>query len=246
MASVIERYANSQLLARAAAEHFIRIANDAIKLRGRFAVALSGGATPKTLYEQLAAAEMVSRVKWRRVYVFWGDERCVPPGHADSNYRLAYESLLLHAPIPPENVHRIHGELPPEQAAREYERQLGDFFSLVQKAIPRFDLVLLGLGLNGHIASLFPDAPALHEKTRLVTEQYVEELQSWRVTVTPQVINHAANVTFLVSGQEKAEVVRAVLDGPAQPDRYPAQLIKLVAGKLRWLVDEDAAALLSK
>jgi len=243
---VVERYSNSLALARAAAEQFIRIADESIKLRGRFAVALSGGATPKTMYEQLASAEMVGRVKWNRVYVFWGDERCVPPGDVVSNYRLAYESLLLHAPIPPQNVHRIHGELPPERAAHEYERRLADFFSLVHKDPPRFDLLLLGMGANGHIASMFPNATALHEKGRTVVEQYVEELQTWRITITPPVINRAANVTFLVSGQEKADLMRAVLNGPYQPDRFPAQIVNLVAGRLVWMVDDAAAALLMK
>lgn len=241
-----ERYPNSEALAKGAAEFFVRLAEESIKARGRFSVALSGGATPKALYEALASSALIARINWNRVYIFWGDERCVPPGDKESNYRLAYEALLLHAPIPPENVHRIHGERPPERAAHDYSRRLTDFFSLIEHEMPRFDLILLGLGTDGHIASLFPYSTALSEKSRMVMEQYVEKLDSWRVTITPPVINRAANVAFIVSGSEKAEVLRAVLNGPYEPEKYPAQMINLIAGNMHWIVDEDAAALLVK
>ena len=241
-----ERYPNSDALAKGAAEYFVRLAEESIKTRGRFSVALSGGATPKALYEALASSALISRINWNRVYIFWGDERCVPPGDKESNYRLAYESLLLHAPIPPENVHRIHGELPPARAAQGYLHRLTEFFSLIEHEMPRFDLILLGLGIDGHIASIFPNSTALKEKSRMVMEQYVEKLEKWRVTITPPVINHAANVAFIVSGAEKAEVLRAVLNGPYLPERYPAQMINLIAGKMNWIVDDEAAALLVK
>ena len=243
---VSERYPNSAALAHGAAEFFIRLAGESIKTRGRFSVALSGGATPKMLYEALASAELIARVNWNRVYVFWGDERCVPPGDRESNYRLAYEALLLHAPIPPENVHRIHGELPPERAAQMYAKRLTEFFSLIEFELPRFDLILLGLGTDGHIASIFPGSSALRETSRMVVEQYVEQLDSWRVTITPPVINRAANVAFIVSGSEKAVVLREVLNGPYRPERYPAQMINLIAGNLTWFLDDDAATLLVK
>ena len=243
---MIERFPDSHALARAAAEHFIRLADEAITLRGRFAVALSGGETPKMLYQQLAGAEMAARVHWSRIYVFWGDERCVAPDDADSNYRLAYESLLRHIPIPPENIHRIHGELPPKRAAKEYARRLAEFFFLLDHEIPRFDLILLGLGTNGHTASLFPYTSALHAQSETVIAQFIEELHAWRITLTPPVLNHAANVIFLVSGSEKAEILRAVLHGPAQPDRYPAQLVQPTAGRLLWFGDEEAAASLEE
>ena len=176
--SVIERFPSRLMLARAAAEQFIRLADEAITLQGRFTVALSGGATPKTFYQQLAPLEMVSRVNWRHVHVFWGDERCVPPASPESNYRLAYEALLLHTPIPPENIYRMHGELAPESAAQEYEERLITFFQLEPLEIPRFDLILLGLGTNGHTASLFPYTSALHEQARLVVAPDIEELHS--------------------------------------------------------------------
>lgn len=202
-------------------------------------VVLSGGSTPKRLYQLLATDTFARRIDWQRLHVFWGDERCVPPDHADSNYRMARESLLDHVPIPDENVHRIAGELDPTQAAALYEQHLRAFFS----GQPRFDLILLGLGNDGHTASLFPHTPALDERERWVVADYYAPVQPpWRVTLTPPAINAAARVVFLVSGEEKADMLRRVLEGEFKPHELPAQLIQPISGELTWLVDETAAS----
>lgn len=231
-------------LARAVAEHFTTLAGEAIAGRGRFAVALSGGSTPRAAYALLAADEFAGRVDWPRVHVFWGDERCVPPDHSDSNYRLARETLLDHVPIPAGNVHRIRGEEEPVAAAAAYERDLRAFFAGNSRgAVPRFDLVLLGLGDDGHTASLFPGTAAIHERTHWVVAHHVDKLGSWRVTLTPIVINAAAQVTFVVSGAGKAGSLHQVRAGPYQPDALPAQIVQPTAGRLLWLVDATAAGL---
>ena len=214
---------------------------------GRFVVALSGGSTPKRLYALLATAAYAGRVDWSRVHVFWGDERCVPPDDPASNYRMAREALLSRVPVPEGNVHRMRGEDDPGSAAAAYERELREIFVTPDgppACIPgrRFDLVLLGMGDNGHTASLFPGTPAVREAERWVLAQYVEAVSMWRVTLTPVVINAAAEVTFLVSGGDKAEMLRRVLKGPHVPDALPAQAIAPGHGRLRWLVDAAAAA----
>jgi 6-phosphogluconolactonase len=224
-------------LARAAAEHFVTLATAAIAAHGQFVVALSGGSTPRATYTLLANDELAARVDWPRVRVFWGDERCVPPDHAGSNYRMARETLLDHVPLPTRNVHRIQGELPPDQAATAYQAEL----EAVLGAGGRFDLILLGMGEDGHTASLFPSTAALHEQTRWVVAQYVDKLSAWRVTLTPVAINAAAHVTFLVYGVGKAERLREVLDGPRQPDVLPAQIVRPTDGRLLWLADAAAA-----
>jgi 6-phosphogluconolactonase len=242
-------YPDADSLARAAAEHFTNLATEAMAARGRFVVALSGGSTPRTTYALLASDEFAGRVDWPRVHVFWGDERCVPPDHSDSNYRMARETLLDHVPLPTRNVHRLPDEMEPEQAAGEYERTLRSFFAQQPrgketrdgKPIPRFDLVLLGMGEDGHTASLFPGTAALHEQTRWVVAHYVDKLSAWRVTLTPVAINAAAHVTFLVSGAGKAERLREVLDGQHQPDVLPAQIVRPTDGRLLWLADAAAA-----
>jgi 6-phosphogluconolactonase len=233
----IRTYPDAASLARAAAEHFVTLATQAMTARGRFVVALSGGSTPRAAYTLLASDEFVARVDWPRVHVFWGDERCVPPDHAESNYRMARETLLDKIPIPAENIHRIQGELPPDQAATAYQAEL----EAVLGAGGRFDLILLGMGEDGHTASLFPGTTALHEQTRWVVAHYVDKLSAWRVTLTPVAINAAAHVTFLVSGAGKAERLREVLDGPHQPDVLPAQIVRPTDGRLLWLADAAAA-----
>jgi 6-phosphogluconolactonase len=236
---------DAESLARGVAEQFVTLSEAAIAARGRFAVALAGGSTPQASYTLLASAEMAAQVEWSRVHVFWGDERCVPPDHPGSNYVMARQTLLGRVPIPPQNIHRIRGELEPEQAASEYERTLHTFFSPpTEKPVPGLDLILLGMGNDGHTASLFPGSAALHERTRWVVAYYVDKLQSWRITLTPTVINAAAHVTFVVSGAGKAERLRQVLLGPYQPDVLPAQMIEPDSECLIWLVDAEGAALL--
>jgi 6-phosphogluconolactonase len=233
----IRTYPDATSLARAAAEHFVTLAAEAIAAHAQFVVALSGGSTPRATYALLASDEFTVRVDWPRVRVLWGDERCVPPDYPDSNYRMAREALLDKIPIPTENVHRMRGELPPDQAAMAYQAEL----EAVLGAAGRFDLILLGMGADGHTASLFPATAALHEQTRWVVAHYVDKLAVWRVTLTPVAINAAAHVTFIVSGAGKAERLREVLVGPYQPDILPAQIVRPTDGRLVWLVDAAAA-----
>jgi 6-phosphogluconolactonase len=245
----VEVYPDAERLAGATAEHFVSLAREAIASQGRFAVALAGGSTPRAAYALLARDTLATRLDWSRVHVFWGDERCVPPDHADSNYRMARQALLDHVPLPAENVHRMRGELEPAQAAAEYEQSLRAFFTSVsrdQTAEPpaRFDLILLGMGDDGHTASLFPGTAAIREQTRWVMAHFVEKLDAWRITLTPAAINAAANVTFVVSGSGKAQRLGQVLTGPRQPDVLPAQIVNPDYGRLRWLVDEAAATAL--
>jgi 6-phosphogluconolactonase len=243
----VEVSATASELIKAAAHRFVSAASAAMESSGRFAVALSGGSTPLALYETLANAEYAPRVDWARVHVFWGDERCVAPDAAGSNYRMAREALLDHVPLPPENVHRIHGEDAPLAAAERYEQLIRTSFATLAgapRAAPgsRFDLVLLGLGANGHTASLFPQLHAVREQARWVMAENVESVQMWRVTLTPVILNAAAEIIFLVSGAEKAAVLRQVLFGARDVDEFPAQVIAPRDGRLRWMVDAAAAA----
>ncbi len=221
-------------LADAVAGRFVAVAGDAIASRGQFIVALSGGSTPRESYLRLGTEALVSRVMWSRVQVLWGDERCVPPDHIESNYRMARETLLDRVPVPAANVHRIRGEDDPLSAADVYETTL--------RALARIDLVLLGLGEDGHTASLFPGSAAVHEQTRWVMAARASAASMWRITLTPAVINAAAEVLFLVSGAAKAGILRRVLEGPRRPQSLPAQAIAPTNGLVRWCVDAAAAA----
>jgi 6-phosphogluconolactonase len=228
------------LSSKAAAE-FVRQANERSATAGRFVVALSGGSTPRALYSLLADAEFQSQVPWHRVHFFWGDERCVPPEHPDSNYRMAFETLLSKAPVPEKNIHRIEGEEKPEIAAAKYEKAIRDFFQLADSELPRFDLILLGLGDDGHTASLFPGSEALQETRRLAVATYVEKLKSHRVTLTLPVLNHAANIFFLVAGENKTGILKDVLQRESSKN-FPAQQIDPPNGRLVWFVDQAADA----
>jgi 6-phosphogluconolactonase len=223
------------------ADFIVDLAAQAIAERGRFTIALSGGGTPRPVYTRLATAGYRERIDWSKVRIFFDDERCVPPDDAlaGSNYRMAREALLDHVALPPDNIHRIQGEIDPAQAAVIYEQELHALFRT--STLPAFDLICLGLGDNGHTASLFPGTTALREKERWVVPQYVEVLTTWRVTFTAPLINAARCVAFLVEGAGKAEVLWRVLEGPYQPDVLPAQLIQPVNGQLHWLVDAAAA-----
>ena len=240
-AGSIEVFLNPQTLAEAAAEQFARFAWEAILRRGRFIVALSGGSTPRPTYARLASADFSDKVDWFKVHVFWSDERAVPLDHPQSNYRMAREALLAHIPVPDGNVHPIRGDLDPRLAANRYEHEIASLFGSVEPT-PRFDLILLGLGSDGHTASLFPHTAALNERERVVVANRVPQLSTWRITFTAPLINAAHNVTFLVTGEEKAEVLALVLKGERQPEDYPAQLVDPASGRLTWLVDEAAAS----
>ena len=237
----IQVYPNSARLMQAAAEVVAAAGEAAIAAQRRFNLVLAGGQTPAALYSLLAANPYAARLNWEAVHVFWGDERCVPPNHPESNYRMARETLLDHVPIPPRNVHRVRGEDDPVRAALAYQDELRAHFN----GPPRFDLVLLGMGADGHTASLFPGAPALAEHVRLAVAAFATHSGSWRVTLTYPALNAAALVVFLVSGGSKAETLRAVLEGPQRPAELPAQAVRPTGGRLLWLADADAARLLS-
>ncbi len=231
---------DAELLARAAAARFADLARESYAERGFFAVALSGGSTPRRIYELLAGKDFKGRVAWRGVHVFFGDERMVPPDHAESNYRMANEALLSKVGIPPENVHRIGGVGDAGSNASAYELELRALFG--EDGWPRLDLILLGMGDDGHTASLFPGTAALNEKRLWVAPNWVEKLGAWRVTLTAPVINAARHVTFLVTGAGKAARLREVLKGEHDPSRLPSQLIRPTDGTLEWFVDRGAAS----
>jgi len=240
----IEVLASAADLFHAAAEEFVRGARTAIGAQGRFTVALSGGSTPKALYSLLATN--YAGFAWNRIFLFFGDERHVPPTDPESNYRMVNESLLTKIAIPAENVFRVPAENPDAAAAAsEYEAQLRRFFEIKSGEFPRFDLILLGLGPDGHTASLFPDSPALHEESRLVVANWVAKFNAHRITFTFPVLNRATEVMFLASGADKADMVRQVFEGKNTPP-LPSQRVQPSDGKLLWMLDEAAAAKLTR
>ena len=222
------------------ADFIAKSAAAAIAERGRFTIALAGGGTPKQIYARLATADYRGRIAWKKVHIFFGDERCVPPDDARSNYRMVREAWFDHAPIPAENIHRIHGEDDPALEALRYEQDIAGLYRSAR--LPAFDLILLGMGDNGHTASLFPGTVALRETMRWVVAQYVEVMTTWRVTFTAPLINAARHVAFLAEGAGKAQMLWNVMEGPYQPDVWPSQLIQPTNGELHWLVDTAAAA----
>lgn len=221
---------------------------------GLVSCALSGGSTPRTLYQLLAdpASPYRDRIAWEAIHFFWGDERHVPPDHPDSNFRMAREAMLDRVPVPAAHIHRVAGEEPDAaRAAERYEREMLELFQLdpdrdgppsaARLDWPRFDLVLLGLGEEGHTASLFPGSPLLAERRHLAAAVWVAVHDTWRITLTPPVINHAAAVMFLVSGAAKAAALAAILEGEPEPERYPAQVVAPLDGRVLWIVDRAAA-----
>lgn len=241
-AGEVRIFRNLEDLSHAAASLFTDFADKAVKDHGRFSAALSGGSTPKKLYSLLAEPKSATRIPWHDVHLFWGDERCVPPDHPDSNYGMVREVLQRNITIPPGNVHRIRGEIPPEEAAAEYEAVLREFFRIGREKLPRFDLALLGLGEDGHTASLFPGSPVLDESERLAVASYVAKLDAHRVSLTLPVLNHAAAVAFLVVGERKRSIVSRVARHPDENSVLPAQRVQPLGGKLLWLLDEAAAS----
>ena len=225
-------------IAHEAAERVIAAAESAAADGRPFSLALSGGTTPKALYELLATGPYKSRIDWRNVEIFFGDERTVPPDHQDSNYRMAQESLLSKVPIPGDNVYRMAGERDPQQAAKEYGEMLKEKFGE-----GGMDVVLLGMGDDGHTASLFPGTAALGETKHRCVANHVPKLGAWRITLTAPFINRSRGVMILVSGESKAKRLEEVLEGPQDPRRLPVQLIRPVGGSLTWLVDAAAAGM---
>ncbi len=227
------------------AEEITHLSGEAICTHAEFKLCLTGGATPAATYELLATRFRLS-VDGKEVQFFWGDERCVAPDDVASNFGMANRTMLEKLGLQPDQIHRMRGEDAPEQAALAYEAELRRCFSIAEGEWPRFDLVLLGLGVNAHIASLFPGHPALHESERLALAVTVDAEQPHRVTLTAPVINHAARVMFMVTGEEKAAAVKAVLEGPRDPDRYPAQIVAPEDGEVLWLMDKAAAGMLAQ
>jgi 6-phosphogluconolactonase len=238
---------NLQELSKAAAKKFVAIAKAVITERKTLRLALAGGSTPRVLYELIADPNepFRSAIDWPRIEFFWGDERCVLPEKNESNFRMANESLLKPLGISPTKIHRFKTELAAQAAASDYERLLRLIFNIPAGAFPRFDLVLLGMGEDGHTASLFPNSDALHANGDLVAAPFVEKFKSHRLTVTPSVINNADNVVFLVAGAGKAPALREVLEGDKDPDKFPAQLVDPTSGSVSWFLDQSAAALLT-
>jgi 6-phosphogluconolactonase len=232
-------YEAPEELAEASARDFAARTQETIDERGRFAVALAGGSTPKATYEVLAR-DYANELDWSRVHVYFGDERTVPPDHEDSNYRMAYETLLSRVPVG--SVHRMRGELPPDEAAAAYEEELRAFFGQVD--IPGLDLILCGLGEDGHTLSLFPETAALDVNDRWVVANPVLKLGTTRLTLTIPVLNVSRAVTFVVAKESKAEALKEVLEGDADPRAYPAKLVRPESRDLTWMVDRAAARLL--
>lgn len=239
----MEIYTNPQELAWAAALRFAGLAEQFVQESGKFTVVLSGGSTPKAMLSLLAEKPFADSLPWPSIKFFWGDERCVAPDHVDSNFRMATEALLSKIPLPPENVFRIHAE------DEDHDRAAENYSAALRQALnseaPQFDLVFLGMGADGHTASLFPGTEALKAMDRIAVHNFVEKLGAWRITLTAQTINQARNVIFLVAGEDKAKTLKEVLEGEHQPEKFPSQLIKPVSGSLLWMTDEAAASLLN-
>ncbi len=234
---------DSDSLTRYTIERIARIGMATLQVNETFSIALSGGSTPVPVYEGLARAPFSEMLDWERVHVFFGDERCVPPDHEDSNYLMAYNTLLKHVPIPESNIYRMRGEDDPQQAAKAYEAELYDFFG---DADTWFDVNLLGMGEDGHTASLFPGTEAIHEDERMVIAHHVEKVGRWRISLTPPGILRSSNIMFLIDGASKADALREVMEGAYQPDVYPSQVVARSDHEhLVWLLDAAVASKLS-
>jgi 6-phosphogluconolactonase len=234
-------------IARRAAQEFVQAAGSAVREKGSFHVALAGGSTPKALYSLLATdAALRSQMPWDKMHLFFGDERHVGPEHPDSNFRMATEAMISKAPLKAEQVTRIKGEYPDaEQAALEYEKALRENFKLKDGEYPHFDLVLAGMGNEGHTLSLFPGTKALHANGRVAVRNWVGKLYTDRITLTAPAASNAARIVFMVTGADKALALKAVLEGPYEPEQLPAQFLRPKNGKLLWLVDTAAGGMLS-
>jgi len=235
-------YKDHTSLFRGAAEKFVKAANDSVEMQGYFFVALAGGNTPRDFYRLLAKPEWRERMPWEKTHIFFGDERCVPPDHSDSNYRMAREALLDDLALPDEQIHRMAGEQEPHAAAVAYEREIRRV--CVEAGMKRvgLDLALLGLGTDGHTASLFPGTAALQEKIKLAAANYVEKFNSYRLTMTLPMLNRAFDVIFLVAGESKADVVYEIFKAHNRRFQYPAELVQPKSGNVYWLLDDATAS----
>jgi 6-phosphogluconolactonase len=244
----IQLFSTCAEIASYASREVVRISAEAVSARGVFSIALSGGSTPKMLYALLAEHPTLRKsLPWDKMQVFFGDERHVGPGHADSNFQMATDAMLSKVALPQQQIHRIKGEyVDAEQAAAEYEDEIRRQFNLRSGEFPRFDLLLLGMGNEGHTLSLFPGTKVLHETQRIVARNWVGKLYTERITLTAPAANAAANIVFMVTGSDKACALKAVLEGPHEPDQLPAQMIQPSQGALSWLIDAAAGSMLSK
>lgn len=244
----IRVFADAEAMSKAVANTLVEHISASLQTRDVYSIALSGGATPRRLYSLLAGdPELRGQIPWNRVHFFWGDERHVPPDHPESNYRMVFETMLSRAPIPADNIHRMRGEDPDvDKAAGDYAREIRRFFGIKSGQIPVFNTALLGLGTDGHTASLFPATSALAETERLAVANWVAKFKSYRITLTLPVFNNAAQILFLVNGEEKAQTLKAVLEGNRQLSRYPAQRIQPSDGELIWFLDRSAAGGLTR
>jgi len=234
-------YPDTDTLSQEAAQYIAHLASESIVTHGRFTLALSGGSTPKKLYGLLGSEPYRSQIDWVQVEIFWSDERCVQPDDPESNYAMAQQVLLSKIPIPPNQVHRMPADQPDREAASEaYAKEMRRAFGT--DGVPNFDLIQLGMGPEGHTASLFPHQPSLHEQHRLVMPVSVPKPPPDRLTFTPPLLNAARNILFLVTGSEKADAVHAVLEGEYNPDEYPAQIVRPPKGEVTWMLDAQAAA----
>ncbi len=243
MEKKIHVYPNKEKLVVATAERVINLIGQAIQEHGLCNIALAGGNTPREVYSILAENSYRDRVDWNGLHIFWGDERMVPPEHQDSNFRMVQQTLLEHISIPDGNVHRIRGEITPEQAAREYAELLHNHF---REDSPHFDLILLGIGEDGHTASLFPDTDAIEECERHAVAVFVPGLNTWRVTLTLPVLNAAREVIFLVSRSSKSNIIQRIMSVKQPTKDLPATMVNPENGTLRWMLDSDAVALINK
>ena len=239
----IQIAADADAMSRAAAETLVGHISESLQTRDVYSIALSGGSTPRRLYTLLAGdPELRGQIPWDRVHFFWGDERHVPPDHPESNYHMAFEAMLSRVPIPADNIHRMRAENPDaDKAAGNYAREIRRFFDIAPGEMPCFNCVLLGMGPDGHTASLFPGSPALGEQKRLVMANWVDKFQSFRITLTAPVFNNADLILLLVSGSQKADTLKAVLADVRAPDRYPVQRIQPKHGSMLWFLDRPAS-----
>jgi 6-phosphogluconolactonase len=222
-------------------DSILQAASGSIQQRGQFSLVLSGGSTPRPVYQALAQPGKAGEIDWYRTHIFWGDERAVPPGHPDSNYRMAKQALLDHVSLPPENIYRIHGEFHHQDSAKDYQGQIKNYFGNQEQ---RFDLVLLGLGADGHTASLFPESEALEENHLWAAANYAPSQQAWRITLTYPALLNSHQVIFLVKGSGKAEIVKRIIQDPQNSTQFPAAAVAAGHPNLTWVLDQDAASLL--
>ena len=239
--SEFKRFPDKEQLIQEVVTLFIKLAQESIEKRGAFSAALSGGSTPEPLYQALGKPQYSEQLEWDHIHLFFGDERPVPPGHPDSNFRMVKESLLDQIKIPDNNIHRVPAEMDVRVAAFAYEEDLRSFF---KGEWPRFDLVLLGMGTDGHTASLFPHTAGLNEEHRWFIANLVPEKETWRLTLTKNAINNARNIVVLVSGEDKSRMLANVIEGLRRPEEMPIQLIEPIKGEMIWLIDQDAARFL--